>query len=117
MLKKILGIITILSAAAWLAFFFNGVDQNRSDIVLLLPVIINIVLVVKTKFWTDNAEKFEGIKIITFLLIAITLLLVFSIFNELKNEIELDDPDDVCILIVIVISLFTPFGYLLKVKK
>jgi hypothetical protein len=117
MLKKVLGILTIFAALAWLAFFFNGVDQNQINIIFLLPAIINIVLVVKTKFWTENAAEFEGLKIIQFLLIAISVLILFTVFNELKNEIDLDDPDDIWILIIILFSIFIPFLYLFRVKK
>jgi hypothetical protein len=114
MLKKILGILTVISALAWLGFFLNGMDQNQFNIIFLFAATANLILVVKTKFWKESTEKEEGITIIRFLFVGINVFLIFTLLPMMRTEIDLDDSDDVYILILILFSVIVPFLYLLK---
>lgn len=117
MVKKILGGLTLISSLIWFAFFLNGVDQNNYNFVILFAGIINIILIVKTKFWKENPENLAGIKTIRFLCIILNILLALTLMKVMKSEFDLDDLDDIYLSILMLFSVLMPFLYLLMVKN
>jgi phosphatidylserine synthase len=117
MVKKILGTVTAISAFVWLAFFFNGVDRGQYFFIFLIAAIINILLIIKTKFWKEKSEQKTEIKIIRFLCVIVNIILIFILLKVMKSEFDLDDSDDIYLSILMFLSSLAPFVYLLKIKN
>jgi hypothetical protein len=117
MVKKILGTFTAISAIVWLGFFFNGMDQGQYFFIFLIATIINILVIVKTKFWKENTEKKAEIKTIRFLCVIVNIILVFVLLKVMKSEFDLNDSDDIYLSIIMFLSSLAPFAYLLKIKN
>ncbi|MEO7978450.1 hypothetical protein [Flavobacterium sp.] len=117
MIKKILGILTVISAIVWLVFFINAVDQGEYFFIFLIVSTVNIILIVKTKFWKVNNGQKEEIKIIRLICLLTNIVLAFILFNIMKVEFDLDDSDDICIVIIMILAILAPFFYLLGIKK
>ncbi|MFV8358305.1 hypothetical protein ACNQGB_19245 [Flavobacterium sp. XS1P32] len=54
MSKKIFGALTLLSSIVWFGFFINGIDRNQIYFIFLLTGLVDLLLVVGTKFWRDS---------------------------------------------------------------
>lgn len=117
MLKKIFGALTLLSSIVWFAFFIHGIDMNQIYFIFLIVGLVDLLLVVLTKFWKDSYEQTTVITAMRIVCVLVNILLSFFLLKILKSEVDLDDPDDVMLSILMFLAVVAPLVYLYKTKN
>jgi glucan phosphoethanolaminetransferase (alkaline phosphatase superfamily) len=78
--------------------------------------VVNLLLVVLTKFWKNSYEHTIFISFTPIVCGLVNLLLCFLLLKIMKSEVDLDDPDDIFLSILMVLAIVVPFLYLYKIK-
>ena len=117
MSKKIFGTLTLLSSIVWFGFFINGIDRNQIYFIFLLAGLVDLLLVVGTKFWKDSHEQTTVITAMRIACVLVNILLSFFLLKIMKSEVDLDDTDDVLLSILMFLAVVAPLAYLYKTKN